>query len=414
MKHIIVHGEGFADVPFPELDGRTPLQAAATPNMDRLASAGELGLAALPGDVPAGGSDVMALALLGYDPRKVHAGPAPFEAMGQGIAVDEHDVVFRCSMVTLRAGTSGTGTKADVKKLGPSVILDDDGAVGLEDDEARELIEAINEQLGSESIQFYPGAGHRHLMVWVGGKARATCTDPHDVVGKAIGEYLPSGDGSDILRKLMEASLFILSTHPVNDTRRDAGLKPVNCLWLWGQGRAPQLPALTEERQVTGAMISSSDVHRGIGLCTGLDALDAAGLSQSEDMELLKRGEAAAQELRKKDLVYVHVAMPDPIETGAAPKEKVKVVEEFDRHVVGPVLEALVQHGSHRVILLCDGYGSVGRRARMHGLVPYVFYEGPAQVKMTRGFNEIEAEAEAKKAGARDVTKLISRLLPRA
>jgi 2,3-bisphosphoglycerate-independent phosphoglycerate mutase len=413
MKHIIVHGEGFADVPFPELEGRTPLQASDTPNMDRLASGGELGLAALPADVPAGGSDVMALALLGYDPRKVHAGPAPFEAIGQGIGVDEHDVVFRCSMVTLHAGTPGTGAKMDVKKLGPSVILNDDGATGLEDDDARELIEAINEQLGSESVQFYPGAGRRHLMVWVGGKARVSCTDPHEVVGKAIGEYLPSGDGSDILRTFMEASLFILSTHPVNDARREAGLKPVNCLWLWGQGRAPQLPALTEERQITGSIISTSDVHRGIGLCAGLEAIEAATPTQSTDTDLLSRGEAAVHELTKKDLVYVHVAMPAQVEADAASKEKIKIVEEFDRHIVGPILGALTKLGPHRVVLLCDASGSAGRRAKVPGLVPYVFYEGPASAKQPRGFNEAEAETEANKVGARDVTKLLARLLPR-
>ena len=155
-----------------------------------------------------------------------------------------------------RAGSPGTGTKTDVKKLAPSVILDDAGAAGLEDDDARELIEAINEQLGSESIQFYPGS-RTPASDGVGGrKTRTVCIDPHDVVGKAIGEALPSGDGADILRKLMEASLIILSTHPVNEARRDAGLKPINCLWLWGQGRAPQLSPLTDERRISGTVIS--------------------------------------------------------------------------------------------------------------------------------------------------------------
>jgi len=196
-------------------------------------------------------------------------------------------------MVTLRAGTPGTGTNMDVTKLGPSVVLDDDGAAGLEDDDARELIEAINEQLGSESVQFYPGAGHRHLMVWVGGKSRAVCVDPHEVVGKPIGEYLPTGDGADILRKLMEASLNILSTHPVNDARSEAGLKPINCLWLSGQGRRPQLVTLAEERHVSGTMISTSDVHRGIGLCAGLEAVDPTLMTESGDTDFQSRGEAA-------------------------------------------------------------------------------------------------------------------------
>ncbi|WP_447984791.1 hypothetical protein [Nitrospira sp. Nam74] len=414
MKYIIVHGEGFADVPYRELGGRTPLQAALTPNMDRLASGGELGLAALAADVPVGGSDVMALALLGYDPRKVHAGPAPFEAVGQGIAVDEHDVVFRCSMVTLRAGTAGTGSKTDVKKIAPSVILDDDAATGLEDEDARELIEAINEQLGSESVQFYPGTGHRHLMVWVGGKSRATCVDPHAVVGKPIGEYLPTGDGSDILRKLMEASLNILSSHPVNDARRDAGLKPVNCLWLWGQGKTPQLTKLIEERQISGTIISTSDVHRGIGLCAGLEAIDPGLLAESEYTDFESRGEAALRELNKKDLTYVHMQMPSRPSTAMDPKEKVNIIEACDRKIVGPMLQRLDKLGPYRTVLLCETWRPPGSRAIANGLSPYVFYEGPASTKQGRGFSEPEAEIEAEKAGARDATKFMARLVPRS
>jgi 2,3-bisphosphoglycerate-independent phosphoglycerate mutase len=413
MKYIIIHGEGFADAPSEKLGGRTPLQAAATPNMDRLASGGELGLAALAADVPVGGSDVMALALLGYDPRKVHSGPAPFEAVGQGIAVDEQDVVFRCSMVTLRAGTPGTGTKLDVKKLGPSVVLDDDGATGLEEDDARELIEAINEQLGSESVQFYPGAGHRHLMVWVGGKSRAVCTEPHEVVGKPIGEYLPTGDGSDILRKLMEASLNILSAHPVNDARSEAGLKPINCLWLSGQGRRPQLATLFEERQVSGTMISTSDVHRGIGLCAGLEAIDPDLLVESGGTDLQSRGEAALRELTKKDLVYVHVPIPSAMGTDIDPKEKVNLIEACDEKIVGPMHQRLDKLGPHRMVLLCETWRPPGSRMVTHGLSPYVFYEGPTPTKQTRGFNEPEAEIEAEKAGARDASKFMARLVPR-
>lgn len=413
MKYIIIHGEGFADAPSEALGGRTPLQAAATPNMDRLASGGELGLAALAADVPPGGSDVMTLALLGYDPRKVHSGPAPFEAVGQGIAVDEQDVVFRCSMVTLRAGTPGTGTNLDVKKLGPSVVLDDDGAVGLEDDDARELIEAINEQLGSESVQFYAGPGHRHLMVWVGGKSRAVCIDPHEVIGKPIGEYLPTGDGSDILRKLMEASLNILSTHPVNEARSEAGLKPINCLWLSGQGRRPQLATLLEERQVSGTMISASDVHRGIGLCAGLDAIDSDLLTESGGTDFQSRGEAALRELSKKDLVYIHVPIPSHMGTDMDPKEKVSIIEACDEKIIGPMRQQLDKYGAHRVVLLCETWRPPGSRMVAHGLSPYVFYEGPASTKQTRGFNEPEAEIEAEKVGARDATKFMARLVPR-
>jgi len=414
MKYIIVQAEGFADAPSQDLGGRTPMQAAVTPTMDRLASGGELGLATLPADVAVGGNDVMALALLGYDPRKIHAGPAPFEAIGQGIAVSEHDVVFRCSMVTLRAGLPGTGTKTDVKKLAPSVILDDAGAAGLEDDDARELIEAINEQLGSESIQFYPGAGHRHLMVWVGGKTRTICNDPHDVVGKAIGEALPSGDGADILRKLMEASLVILSTHPLNEARRDAGLKPINCLWLWGQGRAPQLSPLADERRISGTVISASDLHRGIGLSAGLEASDTAVPTDSGELDFQSLGETVIHELGKKDLAYVHVHMPVRSGSSVDPKEKVNVIEEFDRKMLGPILDRLAKLGTHRVAVLCETWMSAGSRPLTRALAPYLFYEGPAQSKQSRRFTEEEAQAEAEKSGARDATKLMARLVPRA
>src|SRR5690242_5767681 len=171
MKYIILHADGLTD----SLDasgGSSPLQNAATPHMDRLANAGEFGRVTLAADTP-GGGDVMALALLGYDPRKMYVGPAPFEAAGLGIAVGEHDVVYRCNMVTLANPSATKGSGADIKKFSPSVVMDDDAAEGIEDEQARELIEAVNEQLGSEEMQFYPGKHPRHLMVWVGGKARA-------------------------------------------------------------------------------------------------------------------------------------------------------------------------------------------------------------------------------------------------
>lgn len=410
MKYVIVHAEGFADVPTQDLGGRTPLEAAATPNLDRLARGGEIGLATLSADIPMGGNDVMALALLGYDPRKIHAGPAPFEAIGQGIAVSEHDVVFRSSMVTLRAG-SGTGAKADVKKLASSVVLDDDSAAGLEDDEARELIEAINEQLGSESIQFYPGAGHRHLMVWVGGKTRTFCVDPHAVVGKPIGDSLPTGDGSDILRKLMEASLVILSTHPVNEARADAGLKPINCLWLWGQGRSPQLSALSDERQITGVVLSTSDLHRGIGLSAGLETCEETWVGQLGEVDFQCLGDVVVRALGKHDLAYVHVQMPAHF---IDPKEKVNFIEQFDRLLLGTLLDRVEKAGPHRIIMLCETWMPAGSRPVTRALAPYLFYEGPAQSKHHRRFNEGEAQAEAEKSGARDATKLMARLVPRA
>lgn len=414
MKYVILHGEGMAGAPRQDLGGRTLLQAAATPNMDGLARSGVLGLAMILTDGLAPGSDMTSLAILGYDPRKYHCGPAPFEAAGRGVVLGEHDAAFLCSMVTLRAGAAhGGGAPAEIKKLGPQVTLDDDTAGGIETEEARELIDAVNEQLGSETIQFYPGIGHRHLMVWVGGKARATCFDPREVVGRPVGEFLPAGDGSDILRKLMEASLIILRDHPVNDQRRDAGLKPANCLWLWGPGRAPKLPKLTEQHQITGTMVSTSDLHRGVGLYTGLEAVELAVLTESGGTDFLSRSEAALRELGKKDLVYVHAQMPADVAQGTDPKAKLKMVEEFDKKIVGTMLEGLSKLGAHRILLVCDHAATATGRAGAAAHAPYVIYEGPGQKEKaaTLGFNETDAAAT--KTGARDATKLLARLLPR-
>lgn len=408
MKYLILHGEGMADAPHRDLGGKTPLQAAATPHMDFLARNGELGLASVPTDGLVPGSEVTQVAILGYDPRKYHSGPAPFEAAGLGVALGESDVAFRCTMVTLRpASPPGKGPGAEeIKKLGPHVIMDDATAGGIDTEEARELIDAINEQLGSEAIQFYPGTGHRHLMVWVGGKARATCAAPDEVVGRSIGECLPAGDGSDILRQLMEASLIILRDHPVNEQRREAGLKPANCLWLWGPGRAVRLPKLTERHAITGTIVSSTDLRRGIGICAGLDAVDPAALREAGDADVAKVAEAALRELGKKDLVYVHVEAPHEVTPGGDPKAKIKILEEFDRKVVGPILNNLPKWGAHRVLLCCD------RSTGVESPLLYALFEGPVQKESAASRGYSEADAEALQGKVRDTTRLITRLIP--
>src|SRR5919201_1549146 len=190
MKYLVVHGSGLLDPPNDQLGGQTPLGAATTPRLDWLARCGTMGMITVPMEGSAAHSDLVHFAVLGYDPQKHYPGPAPFEAAGQGVMLGEMDVAYVCSMVTLSAGAG----RDDIKKLGPQLILEDPSAGLIETEQARELIDAVNEQLGSEDIQFYPGTGSRHLRVWVGGKARATCFAPKGVAGKPIGEFLPKGD----------------------------------------------------------------------------------------------------------------------------------------------------------------------------------------------------------------------------
>lgn len=406
MKYVVLHGDGLAGGPRKELGGKTPLEAATTPTMDAVARHGEMGVAVVPADSPQVTSGMVQMAMLGYDPRKLYPGPAPLEAASLGVTVGEQDVVYRCSMVTLRGAATGKDAYGDIKKLAAPVTVEGE-AERLEREDARELLEAVNEQLGSETIQFYPGSGSRHLMVWVGGKLRAVCLDPREGAGHPIGDCLPTGDGSEMLRKLMDASLVILRDHPVNDQRREAGLKPIHCLWLWGQGRASRWPSFPERHRVSGAVVATNDVRRGIGICAGLDAIDPSDVTAAGGSDFLSRGQAALRELDKKDFVYVHAEMPVGLAKGDA-KAAVKIVEEFDKQIVGTLLDGLAKIGPHRLLLVCDG-----GRVRNDGSRPpiYALCDGPLQKSKSgsRGFNETDAAAV--KDGARDATKLSAKLL---
>ncbi len=402
MKYVIVHAGGMAGHPHTELNGRTPLQAAATPHLDQLAQIGELGQLTIPSEGIRHGGGLLGTAILGYEPKKYYQGPGPLEAASLGVSVTEHDVVYRCTMVTLRAeGEKG----AEIKKLGPNVILDDATAGLIATEEARELLEAINEQLGSETIQFYPGAGHRHLMVWVNGKSRAICHDPQSIRGRSIADALPTGDGADILRKLMDAAYVIMRDHPVNDERIAEGKKPANCVWLWGEGRAVLWPSLTERYDMTGAVVATSDVYRGVGICAGLEAVDPERLI---DGDLRTRAAVALAEFAKKDFVYVHARLTDEVIYGADIKAKVRGIEAFDQDLVGPLVEGLTKHGPFRFLVVCEhGRGEDGQPF-------YAFGEGgsPATGSADRRFTDVDAQNAH--APARDATKFMNKFFSKS
>jgi 2,3-bisphosphoglycerate-independent phosphoglycerate mutase len=410
MKYVILHAEGMSDHPRQELAGKTPLQAACTPYLDRLAQQSELGLLTVMLDNGRHGSGLTGTSILGYEPKKYYQGPGPLEAASLGVTVGEHDVVYRCTMVTLKPeGTSGPkGGALDVRKIGPHVIMDDATAGLITSEEARELIDAINEQLGSEMIQFFPGSGHRHLMVWVNGKPRAMCVDPQSLVGRSIAESLPAGDGADILRKLMDASLMILRDHPVNEERREGGQKPANCLWLWGEGRAIPRPSLSERFGVPGVVVSSGDVHRGLGLVSGLDAVDPFRLS-----DLRTHANVALEELRKKDFAYVHVELPDEVVYDPDVKAKVRAIEAVDSEFVGPFLEGMAELGAYRLITISDP-GSVHQRDMTQAHWPYAYHDSAAKPALGAGRRFTEADAKAIASAPRDATKFVVRLFAKS
>ncbi|MGB9587311.1 MAG: phosphoglycerate mutase, partial [Armatimonadota bacterium] len=216
-KSILVVPDGMADRPLAELDGQTPMQMARKPNMDFLASHGKVGMVRT---IPEGmdpGSDVAVMSLLGYDPRKYYSGRAPIEATSIGIPLDSHDVAFRCNLVSCD---------------GETMIDYSGGHVTTE--EARELIGLLNEKLGTNKISFYPGVSYRHIMIWRNGSPDLRTVPPHNIMGKPIAEYLPEGDGDNIIRQIMFNSFELLDQHPINRRRREAGRQPANMAWLWG------------------------------------------------------------------------------------------------------------------------------------------------------------------------------------
>jgi 2,3-bisphosphoglycerate-independent phosphoglycerate mutase len=241
MKYVILLGDGMADDSIAALGGKSPLEYARTPHMDRMAAEGTLGLidTILP-DLPPG-SDVANLAVLGYDPRTCYTGRGPLEAASMGITLAPDDLAFRCNLVTLGEGEDP--------------IMADFTAGHISSMEAKRVIDDLGKGIGSEMFIFYPGVGYRHLLVWKGGKAQIKTTPPHDIIGKAINTFLPQGRNAEPILRLMQGSRELLANHPLNRERLARGVKPATSIWLWGQGRAPQIQKITERFHLRGGMI---------------------------------------------------------------------------------------------------------------------------------------------------------------
>lgn len=387
MKTVIIQGDGLAGSPASDSAGATPLKVGATPSLDYLASHGEVGRLKLPGDpFPLTGA-ATTLALLGYDPRKYVSGLGAFAGSGLDVLLGKQDVAFLCNLVTFKEGGEG-------KKLHVQTMKDDMGG-GITTEEARELIDALNEQLASETIQFYAGDRHRHLMVWVNGPAKVSCHDPHAVVGQEVGPFLPSGERADMVKSLMEAARVILHNHPVNLEREDAGKQPANGLWLWGPGKPVDLVKLTERWKISGAMVSSCDYHRGMGVCAGLQAVHPYKDAMAPG-DLSRYAEAALQLLSTRDFVYLHIPEDAPVR--ALPfQDKVSRVEQFDEQVMCPLLKALPAFHPYRVLVVCTHW-VVPRDSPENHVAPFTYYDSARENESggAPSFHETAQLGEAK------------------
>ena len=376
MKYIILLGDGMADRPRADLGGRTCLQAAKTPNLDHLASTGQVGMVNTVPDGYAPGSDVANLSVLGYDPRKYYTGRSPLEAASIGVSLGPADVAFRCNLVTLKS--AGGASAADRRR---TLMMEDFSAGHISTIEARTLIEEIGDKLGSEHIRFYPGVSYRHLMVWKSGKDRIDCTPPHDIQDKDIQDYLPRGEGDDIINELMEASFDILTNHPVNTARLEAGKRAANSIWLWGQGKRPSMPTFREKYGLEGAVISAVDLTKGLGVYAGFEVITVPGATGWIDTNYVGKAEHALFALKSKDIVYLHVEAPDEAGHTGDVKNKIKAIEDFDEFIVGNVIHGMKQFDEYRILALPDHPTPLEIRTHSAEPVPFVLYDSRAERK---------------------------------
>jgi 2,3-bisphosphoglycerate-independent phosphoglycerate mutase len=377
MKYIVLIGDGMTDYPLPDHEGKTPLQLARTPNMDRIAREGVTGFAkTVPNGFPPG-SDVANLSIFGYDPVKYYTGRAPLEAVSMGVPIGDLDTAFRCNLVTLRAG-------------GNDVIMDDYSAGHISTEEAREFILAINEKLGSEDIQFFPGVSYRHLMVW---KERdfssLSLTPPHDITGRGIKEFLPKGSfAAEEIHALLNSSQMVLKAHPLNRTKEDKGGKPANSIWLWGQGKRPAMPTFRERFGLEGSVISAVDLLKGIGICAGFNSIDVPGATGYLDTNYQGKVDAALEALKEKDIVFLHVEAPDEAGHQGSFDLKIQALEEFDEKVVGKIFEGMKGFGDYRILLITDHSTPLSTRTHADDPVPFAIYPPIGERDAVEAFDE--------------------------
>lgn len=377
MKYMVILCDGMADEPLESLGGRTPLEAARTANMDRLAKRSEIGMVRTVPEGMSPGSDTANLSVIGYDPRKYYSGRSPLEALSIGAEMGPSDVSFRCNLVTL---------SEEQDRYEDRIILDhSSGEISTE--EASELIEALKAGLERQGYTFYVGTSYRHLLIWNGGST-VELTAPHDILTKRIGDYLP---GDLILRDMMKKSYEILKDHPVNQKRRSEGKNPANSAWFWGAGTRPALTSFQEKNKVKGAMISAVDLLKGIAVGAGMHNIVVEGANGGLYTNYEGKAAAAVKALSEDgyDFVYVHIEAPDEMGHQGSAGDKIRAIESIDEKIIGPVTEALKEKNIDcRMLILPDHPTPVRVRTHTSDPVPYMLYDSTAELEGQEVYSE--------------------------
>lgn len=378
MKYIIVVPDGAADYPCEELKGKSPLEVANTPNMDYLSKQGIIGrVRTVPKGLPVA-SDVANLSLLGYDPKKYYTGRGPLEAANMGLHLEDKDVVFRCNLVT---GDKGK--------------LIDYSSGHITNKESHFLIEALNKELASKDIHFYPGVSYRNLMVVKNGYEKGLddvkCFPPHDILGNKINKYLPQGKASGFLKDIMEKAQEVLSNHEINSVRVDLKENPANMIWLWGQGIKPSIPLFKDTFGKKGAIISAVDLIKGIGKIIGFKVLEVEGATGYYDTNYEGKADATIEALEDFDFVYTHIEATDEAGHNGDLRMKITCLERIDKIVLGKILQKRGLEDT-RLLVVPDHFTPFSKRTHSPEPVPLVFAGKGIPHSITAKFSEEEAQ----------------------
>ena len=397
MKYLVVLGDGMADYKIDSLGGKTPLEYAKKPNIDMLAKKSQIGLVKT---VPAGmkpGSDVANLSVIGYAPEQYYSGRSPLEALSIGVDMQDGDVAVRTNLVTL------SGEEELAKKT-----MVDYSAGEISTKEAKELIQAVKEGLSDEEFSFYAGVSYRHCLIIKNGTTETALTPPHDISGRVIGDYLPSGEYGDKLLSLIERSHEVLKNHPVNLERIKNGKNPATHVWFWGAGTKPSLDNFEEKYGLKGAVISAVDLLKGIAIGAGMESPEVEGATGTLSTNWDGKIEVAKKCFESGcDYVYIHMEAPDECGHQGDVWGKVKAIEKVD-YVVGEMVKYLETQGDFTMVITPDHATPIVKKTHTAEPIPYMIYKSAKPNNGVLKYNETDAQSgEYLSSGQLIITKML-------
>lgn len=387
MKYIIILGDGMAEERIPSLGDRSPMQVASTPYMDLLALKGRSGMLATVPEGFAPGSEIANMSLLGYDVRTDFEGRGSLEAASIGVAIQSGEMAMRCNVICVKDG-----------------LIKNHSAGHISNEEAAELIHFLEAELGSELVKFHVGISYRHLLMMKGGNKKIDCAPPHDVPGTPFSDVLvkalaPEAQATaDELNRLILKSQELLANHPVNLKRIAEGKDPANSIWPWSPGYKPAMKTLMEQYPTvkTGSVISAVDLIKGIGIYAGLESIEVEGATGLYTTNYEGKAQAALEELRKKDFVFLHLEASDEAGHEGDVALKIKTIEYLDRRIVGPIYEEVKTWDEPVTIAILPDHPTYCRtKTHVNEPVPFLIYRPGGEPDAVEVYDEFAARKGA-------------------